>query len=299
MHAARWLRQPERGSRQAAHGLIWIATRIGRPVAYALLYPVSVYYIFTTATARRAIRRFLAHAQTAPVTWSMVFRQYYNFGATLLDRVYILQGDQQNFDVTVVGAEQVQQALAGGRGCILLGAHLGSFEIARASAVLPNGTPLRILMHEANASLARELTAYLNPEAAAAVIPAGTPETMLKVKECLDQGGIIGILGDRVLDEQRASRCDFFGQTALFPDSPLRLAAALGVPIVLFFGLLRGSCRYELCFERFADHVVLTAPNRHTELHAWLQRYAQRLEHYCRLAPDNWFNFFDFWCEHE
>jgi predicted LPLAT superfamily acyltransferase len=26
-----------------------------------------------------------------------------------------------------------------------------------------------------------------------------------------------------------------------------------------------------------------------------LKRYAQRLEHYCRMAPYNWFNFYDFW----
>jgi predicted LPLAT superfamily acyltransferase len=26
-----------------------------------------------------------------------------------------------------------------------------------------------------------------------------------------------------------------------------------------------------------------------------LLRYVERLEHYCRLAPYNWFNFYDFW----
>jgi predicted LPLAT superfamily acyltransferase len=25
------------------------------------------------------------------------------------------------------------------------------------------------------------------------------------------------------------------------------------------------------------------------------QRYAERLSHFCRIAPYNWFNFFDFW----
>jgi len=26
-----------------------------------------------------------------------------------------------------------------------------------------------------------------------------------------------------------------------------------------------------------------------------MQRYAERLEHYARLAPYNWFNFYPFW----
>jgi predicted LPLAT superfamily acyltransferase len=26
-----------------------------------------------------------------------------------------------------------------------------------------------------------------------------------------------------------------------------------------------------------------------------MQAYARRLEHYCLQAPDQWFNFYDFW----
>ena len=28
---------------------------------------------------------------------------------------------------------------------------------------------------------------------------------------------------------------------------------------------------------------------------SYARTYAERIEHHCRLAPDNWFNFFDFW----
>jgi predicted LPLAT superfamily acyltransferase len=47
----------------------------------------------------------------------------------------------------------------------------------------------------------------------------------------------------------------------------------------------------------FADEVTIDRPHRDQEIQQWTQRYADRLEHYCRLAADNWFNFYDFWGE--
>jgi predicted LPLAT superfamily acyltransferase len=37
------------------------------------------------------------------------------------------------------------------------------------------------------------------------------------------------------------------------------------------------------------------AGGRAEEIDKMMRRYVARLEHYCRLAPYNWFNFYDFW----
>ena len=66
-------------------------------------------------------------------------------------------------------------------------------------------------------------------------------------------------------------------------------------PVILFFGLYRGGNRYEICFEHFADVIVLERDRRADETQLWMQRYAERLEYYARLAPHNWFNFYPFW----
>ena len=75
------------------------------------------------------------------------------------------------------------------------------------------------------------------------------------------------------------------------------LAALACCPVILFFGLYRGGNRYELHFERLADLIVLDRSQRQAQLGDWMQRYADRLAHYARLAPDNWFNFYDYWGE--
>ena len=73
------------------------------------------------------------------------------------------------------------------------------------------------------------------------------------------------------------------------------IAAMMHCPVILFFGLYHGGNRYEIFFERFAEEIVLNRNRRAEDIQYWTQRYVNRLEHYARLAPYNWFNFYPFW----
>jgi predicted LPLAT superfamily acyltransferase len=64
---------------------------------------------------------------------------------------------------------------------------------------------------------------------------------------------------------------------------------------VLMFGLYRGGNRYDVHFERLADMKSIDLAQRDVLIEQSLRRYVARLEHYCRAAPYNWFNFYDFW----
>ena len=118
---------------------------------------------------------------------------------------------------------------------------------------------------------------------------------MLRVKECLDRGESVGLLGDRALGGERTARCPFLGTPARFPLGPWLLAGALGAPVALFFGLYRGGARYEVEFEPFSEGALVPRGARDAAAAEAAQRYAARLEHHARRAPYNWFNFYDFW----
>jgi predicted LPLAT superfamily acyltransferase len=120
-------------------------------------------------------------------------------------------------------------------------------------------------------------------------------DTLLTVKESLDAGFFVGTLGDRVSNDGKTARCQFLGRSAAFPVGPIVLAAMTHRPVILFFGLYRGGNRYEIYFEHFADEIALDRDRRAEEIQLWMQRYAQRLEYYARLAPYNWFNFYPYW----
>jgi predicted LPLAT superfamily acyltransferase len=291
-----WLTQPERGSPYAMRLLIWVTLRLGRPIGRLFLYPICLYFMVFSLNARRASYQYLKRVLARPARFHEVFRHYHVFASTVHDRIYLLSGQHDYFDVTVHGAEAVQAARAKG-GCILLGAHLGSFEILRAQGLFQQKLPVKMLMHEENAGKINQVLDGLHPDIAAHVIPAGRPEALLKVKECIERGEIVGILGDRTLSSDKVLACRFLGEEALFPEGPLRLAAILGAPLVLFFGLYRGGRRYDIYFEPFAMQISADPRNRKQELRTWAQRYAEQLERYCRLAPYNWFNFYDFWAK--
>ncbi len=277
--------------------MVWMALSVGRPAARALLYPICVYFLLFSGQARQAIRPYLARVLERPIGWRDLFRQYHTFASMMLDRVYLLAQPDRHFDIRIHGVELLKDRLARGQGCILLGSHLGSFEIVRASGLSQGNIEIKVLMYEQNSPMIRDIFRELNPAVSDAVIQAGSPDAMLRVKECLDRGGVVGILGDRLLKQDHVTQCRFFGKDAGFPAGPMLLASILKAPVFLFFGLYRGGNRYEIHFELFAEEVSIDRQHRDREVQQWTQRYADRLEHYCRLAADNWFNFYDFWEE--
>ncbi|MEQ1654853.1 MAG: lipid A biosynthesis acyltransferase [Nitrospira sp.] len=290
-----WKQQAERGSPVAIRLMAWLAQSLGRPLARALLYPICLYYLCGSQQANRALRRYYEHLQGRAPSWRALFRHYHSFASTLLDRVYCLRGRFDLFDIRVHGLEVLDGVLAQGRGCLLLGSHLGSFEIVRAVGLSREQIAVKVLMDEQNAPLIRALIEELNPAVAETVIQVGGVDTMLQVQECLARGGVVGIMGDRLMAEDQSVRCEFLGEPAAFPTGSVRLAHAVRAPVVLFFGLYRGGNRYDIHLELFSESLQLHSDDRQEHVRRWTQKYADRLAHYSRAAPDNWFNFYDFW----
>jgi predicted LPLAT superfamily acyltransferase len=295
VHARRWADLPERGTPTMLPLVRWIALGIGRWAARLLLYPITLYFLISAHAARRVSYQYLRRVRGRPTRWWHVFRHFHCFAATILDRIYLLRGEFERFDVTIHDREILHRQVESGKGCILLGSHLGSFEALRTIGVTQQSLALKVLMDPAhNENITRFLDA-LNPEIANTVIVPDQPDTLLRVKESLDAGFLIGTLGDRVSSDGKTAQCHFLGAPATFPGGPILLAATMHCSVILFFGLYRGGNRYEIYFEQLAEDVILNRDRRAEDIQRWMQRYVDRLEHYTRLAPYNWFNFYPFW----
>lgn len=290
-----WLEQRERGTLAALRLMTWIARALGYGVARALLAPICLYFLAFAPRARAASREFLCRALGRPVALGDVYRHFHTFASTLLDRVAVLGGSRADFDVRLEGAGAIESALAARRGCLLLGSHLGSFEVLRVLGETRRGVVVNLVMHEDNARHASRWARALAPELEARAIAPGQPDTLLRVRECLERGEIVAMLGDRVLRGERSVACDFLGGRAQFPAGPLLAAALLGAPVVTFFCLYRAPRRYDIHFALLAERLPAERPARDAAVASALQGYASQLEAHARAAPCNWFNFYSFW----
>lgn len=291
----KWRDQRERGSSGMLHLIRWIAMHLGRKPARLLLYPITLYFLLTAGNQRRASREFLTLALGRPATLSDLARHFHSFASTILDRVFMLTDRYDCFDLKVFNHQLIADQLASNRGCVLIGSHLGSFEALRITAVTQRELPVKILMYPEHNQKLMSLLTELKPAIAESIIPLGQPDTLIRAQASVEEGSILGLLGDRVADSGKTVSCQFMQRPTTFSQGPMLLASLMKAPVFLFFGLYLGGNRYEIHIEHFADQVTLERGARERQIQEWTQRYANRLEHYARLAPYNWFNFYDYW----
>lgn len=309
-----WRGRRERGSSGAIRLIIWLALHAGRNVCRVLLVPICAYFLLTAPLTRRSSLQFLSRARGHPANWPGVFRHLFVFATTLLDRVYLLNGRMSELEIQITNEAAFWNALAAGRGCLLLGSHLGSFEMLGIVGSVKKKLPINIVMHIDDSARLRGLIQGARSSLSYNVIQLGQPGSMLRVKECLDRGEVVGILADRVYADEATQILPFLGSPARFSLSPLRLAKIAGAPVVAVFGLFRGGRRYEIVFESLAGRVIgegetdkqeaqnevgssqlLAGAMNAVSLVTCHTAYVACLEHHARRDPENWFNFYDYW----
>ncbi|MDP3538237.1 MAG: acyl-CoA synthetase [Azonexus sp.] len=290
-----WLKQQEKSNLAILRLMVWISLTFGRGIGRLVLYGIATYYVLFAPKARRCSRDYLQRALGRWAEWSDGFRHVFSFASTIHDRIYLLNDRFNLFDIEVIGAEELHASLERQPGALLIGAHLGSFEVLRALGRGRAGLKVAILMYEENARKINATLEAINPKATEDIISLGRMDSMLQARDRLDQGYLVGMLADRSLGDDATVDCEFLGEMAPFPLGPFRMAAMLRRPVYFMTGLYLGSNRYQIHFEPLADFSETPRGERDAEIYAAQQRYADRLSHFCRLAPYNWFNFFDFW----
>jgi predicted LPLAT superfamily acyltransferase len=290
-----WMTRPERGTVLGIRATLLFCRVFGRRGAGALLAVITFYYAVFAGKARAASQDYLRRIGQPHGFWAS-WRHIYTFARCALDRVFLVRGETSRFRVTHTGIEHLRRLQAEGRGALLLGAHLGSFEAMRACSV-DKRLPIHILAYWQNARMINDFLRTVRADFDVRVIAIDPRDTsyILAAKEAIERGEMVAVLGDRVGVNDKTCTATFLGAPARFPTGPYTLAALLKCPIYLTFGLYHGPNRYDLYCEPFAEHLELPRGRREAATAAHVQRYAERLEHYCRLAPLNWFNFYEFW----
>ena len=291
-----WLNQQERGAIWAIRLTAFLVGLLGRRPTRIIVCGIAAYYALFDRRARRASAAWLERVHGEAPSFAQIYRHILCFAQVTLDRLLFLRGTVDALEIHRTESKALEVQAATGKGAFLLSAHLGSMDAMRVEGEHQR-LPVTVLGHFENARMINSVLEALNPELSSRVVHTGRDpiSLALTLRDRVAEGGMIAVTADRIGMNDKFVEVDFFGEPAAFSTGPFILAAVLKCPIYLVFGLYFEPNRYELLCELFADRIDLPRGNREAALEAIVSRYAERLETYCRRAPNNWFNFFDFW----
>ena len=294
-----WSRIAERGSALGLRFVVGAGRLLGPRAARLAALPAVLWVFATGAEARRASRTYLSRLGEVPSAWR-VLRHMYTFAEACIDRFGAWQGEVDAAAIDFHGEAEFRRLTSEQRGALFIGSHLGNLEMVRALATLGGVAKITAVVYTEHSRRFTEALRRANPRFADNLLEVADfgPATAVQLKERIDRGEILVIVGDRTpaADNGRFTRALFLGREARFPQGPMILAHLLECPVYLFFCLKRDG-RYTLHLERFAERVELPRGERDEAIARYVAQYAARLESYCREAPLQWFNFYDFWHE--
>jgi len=298
-----WAGLAERGARWGLALTAWQLRHLGRRPTLALLSPVVGYFFLSGRAQRAAAADYLTRLRGRPASPLAVLRLMLDFAGRALDTVAAWAGQCPPSALEPADPATLAAAIADPRGGLLVVSHHGNVELARALAAPALRARLTVLVHTRHAENFNRVVAEFAPSAATRLIEVTEfgPDTVIALQQRIERGEWIALAGDRVpvASRGRVSRVPFLGAAAAFAQGPWLLAALLECRVHLLFCRRIGPARWRLMLEPFAERISLPRAGRDAALAACCAAYAARLEAECRAAPEQWYNFYDFWAEEE
>lgn len=183
------------------------------------------------------------------------------------------------------------EALKGGKGAVVLTAHLGNWELGGVVLAL-KGYPFYAVALPHKHKKVDEFFNFQRERKGVRVIPVGKA-----VRMCLNlfsQNKMVALVGDRDFTA-RGVPCDFFGQSAFFPEGPAAFALKTGAPIVPGFMVRNPDDSFTLRIEQPLEFTP--EGDRQKDTRALMQAYIKVFEQYIRKYPEQWYMFRKFWGE--
>jgi len=127
------------------------------------------------------------------------------------------------------GWQHFHEALAGGRGCLLVSPHLGDINYY-AELFVTSGLPVNVLVEDLRPKALSELVVRLRQRRGVNVITGGAG-ALRQIYKALDRNEIVAIISDRDLTGE-GQPVTFFGRPATMPATAFTIAARRKTPVV-------------------------------------------------------------------
>lgn len=289
-----------RGGMLGHNLLLGIMKLLGLRVASTILLFVVPYFYLFAPKGRRASREYWTcqmPERNFLVREFAIFRHFYRFATLLLDRLYQSYHEKPVFQTTSNGFENILGPLKRGEGLILLGAHVGAWDMAGAYVKRHGFTgEFYLLQYEAPGLTFNKVKDKQGFKAGNAIplYVNQLPQPMIALHALLNQGKPVAMMGDRPLGNY-FELVPFMGKLAPFDTTAFRMAATSRKPLLFTFGFKGAFWRYDFFASPLRNYEYTAGGDKQIDCLRWAGEYAHFLEGLLKRYPEQWNNFFPFW----
>jgi len=270
---------------------VFLIQKAGVKAAYALLYFVASYYFLFLKKSNKAISYYFRERLKYSRFQSkkMVFKSYFTFGQTIIDKIAISAGLRNKFTYEFDGIEILKNLLAEKKGGVLISAHIGNFEIAEHFlGDIDVDFQINLVTTDLEHSAIKNyLESVTQKPTVKFIIIREDLSHIFEINAALSKNELVCFTGDRYFEGTKSISEKILGQEANFPAGPFLIASRLKVPVVFVYVMKEPNLHYHL----YAREAIV----KHRDEKALLRAYIESVESMLVKYPLQWFNYFDFW----
>lgn len=270
---------------------IFFIKHVSVRAAYVVLFFVAFYYtLFSYESSRNIYCYFhkrLGYSQLKSLL--SIFKSYFVFGQTLIDKSAISAGLRDQFTYEFDGIEKLKELLQNKNGGILISAHVGNFEIAEFffKEIDINSEINLVTTDQEHTAIKEYLESVTSKSRVKLILIKDDFSHIYEINQALSNKELICFTGDRYFEGTKYLESELLGEMARFPAGPFLLASRLKTPVAFVYVMKETAKHYHL-YTRTA-----TVKNRDAQF--LLKEYTKSVEWILSKYPYQWFNYFDFW----
>lgn len=265
-----------------------IIARIPRRLAYALGVVISTLAFPLLARQRKALESNLRHVRPelpGPQLRKLAWRNWLNYTRAWIDFFKIPRMDRARLTglLKPTGLENLDLAMANGKGVIVVAPHMGSWELAAASWAASFGQ-IGVMVEQIEPRRLFNHVFRVRSKMGIKVIPLSQTGAR-DIIRMLKDGRMVVLAMDRDI-LNTGQLFSFFGQQARFPTGPVEIALKTGAPILPAFCVRDSNDGY---LAVGGKPLFLTKSEDHAgDVRSAMEDILRTFEGYIKMYPDQW-----------
>jgi predicted LPLAT superfamily acyltransferase len=283
-----------RGTTLGYRIFVGVLKNFGVTPAYWLLRFVALYFwLFSYKSSRPLFHYFhqkMGYGRMKSL--AMLYKNYYRFGQTLIDKVVVMAGIRNKFTYHFDAEENLHKIAALKKGGLLLSAHLGNWEIA--GHLLDRlRTRINIVMfdgeHQQIKNYLEQVTGKRNMNI---IVIKDDISHIYAINDAFKKNELVCMHADRFVEGNKSITSNFLGEPAQFPIGPFVLAATFKVPVSYVFAFKETDRHYHFYASELKEYNTGSKDMITKEI---LSDFTAQMENKVKQYPEQWFNYYNFW----